>query len=1325
MKTRITRIKRLLFLLSTTGAIVLSDPAAARDFKYLTTRNGLSHNRVYSIAKDSDGLMWFSTGTGIDRYDGTTVKNYHLFKPDEERERIGRSNYVVADPDKHIWAFNGKGILFRYVPQNDTFEQKADISHLNSNLSLLGVCFSSSPLTLLYGSMGVLCYDRENDQLQGENLMPGIYVTQIIPVSGSQYAIGTADGLFMLELNSPTDYHLTPIEPERLNTRIQTLYYNASANRFYLGSFDGRIFRYDLSSGRLKQIGSVSSNAPIRDITEGLHHSLYIATDGMGITVMDTRTEKIIHRYIATENYTDGLSANSIYDIDIDDENRLWIATYIRGVCILDKNIPEFSCVSRQDGNRNSLHNNLVYSIMEDKDGDMWFGTDDGVSLYDSVTGHWYHLLNSQHSHNTRYKILSLCETDDGHIWAGGFACGATLIDKRTLRVKTTLQKISQAHHGSGLNHVYVIYQDSEGNLWFGGLHGRVIRYTPATDDYREYKTRNVNAINSFAGNIVIGTNRGIFMLNRSLNTFVPWPSENPDSPLLKSYINHLYPDGNKLWFSTEQGLGAYDTLQKKTSIYNRANGLVSDIVYAITKDSNGRIWASSDRGLSCVDYRTNSFLKFNVENGLKDDSFNTRAVYRTKDGKLWFGCYLGAIYFDPALAHKINVRTKLCFTDFRISYRSVFESDSKFQLKESINALSDLKLKYRQNTFSFAFTGINYTDASRIRYAWKLKGYDTQWMEQGGSPNANYANIPHGHYTFQVKALDSESGEILDYREIRIRISPPFWDSPVAWCLYLIVASMLTFAIYRIIHGRIERKHFAQKIRYFTDTAHEIKTPITLILGPLNKLAEETSLPPKDRDLLDIALKNTNKLSHFVNRLLDFQKAEMQMMQLVVSRHDAVSYMENRVAAFRLLAIQKQISLTFTNRLMQREVWFDPAKMETIVDNLLSNALKYSRAGDKIEVSLYPNEKETCWTVEIRDTGIGISPESQAHLFKRFYRADNALTSNESGSGIGLMLCQMLTRLMKGKITFESKLGEGSCFRLTFPYGNAHFKKGNITIAEPETVATSSNGHLPDKETPPSATPSAQNIPTLLVVEDNDDLRRFINHCMSPYYRVVEATDGNEALRMLPDVNPDLVLSDVMMPGMNGYDLCSRIKNNLETSHIPVILITVLDEKSDMIEGYNRGADNYVIKPFDATLLKMKIDNSIKSRRALSERLMRSIGGNQQVSLENELDNRFIREITQRLEENLTDSEYSIDHLCKDMALSRSSFYNKIKALTNQSPNDFIRIFRLNKAAQLLRSGVHNVNEVAYATGFSDVKYFSTIFKKHYGVSPSKYVQG
>ena len=1317
-------IKRLVFLLLAMGCIVLSDSVTARDFKYLTTRNGLSHNGVYSIARDGDGLMWFSTGVGVDRYDGTSIKNYRLFDSGEERERIGRFNYVVADPDQNIWAFNVKGSLFRYVPRRDAFERVIEVPHSSNNISLLGVCFSKDSLALLYGSFGVKCYDRKSNQIFGENLMPGIYVTKIQSISDSRYAVGAAEGFFLLDFSSPTDCRITRIEPVRLNTRIQTLYYSSSLDCLYLGTFDGKIFRYDLASGLLRQIGTLFSNTPIRDITEGLHHSLYIATDGMGIMVLDTRTEKIIRRYLSIENYASGLSANSIYDIDIDEENRLWIATYIRGICILDKNVPDFTYFSHQAGNPNSLHNNLVCGIMEDRHGDMWFGTDDGVSMYDSRTGKWHHLLNIRSDHDVRYKILALCEASEGQIWVGGFACGATLIDKRTLQVKTTLREISTAHHGSGLNHVYVIYRDSEGNLWFGGLHGRVIRYNPDTDDYREYKTRNVNAITSFGKDIVIATNRGLFMLNRQLNTFVQWPSENPDVPLLKSHINYLYADGSRLWFSTEQGLGVYDTVKKETTVYNRAEGLVSDIMYAITGDREGRVWVSSDRGLSCVDYRTNSCLNFSVRNGLRDDSFNTRAVCRARNGNLWFGCYLGAVTFDPLSVRKINVRTKLYFTDFRISYRSVFERDSKFRLTGSVNELSDIKLKYRQNTFSFSFTGVNYTDASRIRYAWRLEGYDDQWIEDASASWANYANIPHGRYVFQVKALDTELGETLDYREIRIRIAPPFYGSVWAWCLYLIVASMLTLGIYRVVRGRIERRYFAQKIRYFTDTAHEIKTPITLILGPLNKLSEETSLPPQDRDLLDMALKNTNKLSVFVNRLLDFQKAETQAMRLVVSRQDVVSYMENRVASFKLLAIQKQISLTFSSRLEQREVWFDPAKMETIVDNLLSNALKYSRAGDKVELLLYPDEKRKGWTLEVRDTGIGISPESQKQLFKRFYRADNALTSSESGSGIGLMLCRTLVCLMKGKISFESRLGEGSSFRVTFPYGNAHFKKNNVAILESETISTPVTD-LPSTETEgPVDSVVRPDVPTLLVVEDNDDLRRFITQCMSPYYRVVEAVDGNEALRILPEVKPDLVLSDVMMPGMNGYDLCSAIKTNLETSHIPVILTTVLDDKNDMVEGYNRGADNYVIKPFDATLLKMKIDNSIKSRRALSERLMRSIGGNQSVSLENELDNQFIQEITRRLEENLTDSDYSIDQLCKDLALSRSSFYNKIKALTNQSPNDFIRIFRLNKAAQLLRSGVHNVNEVAYATGFSDVKYFSTVFKKHYGMSPSKYIQ-
>ncbi len=463
MKVNAIGIKRLVFLLLAMGCIVLSDSVTARDFKYLTTRNGLSHNGVYSIARDGDGLMWFSTGVGVDRYDGTSIKNYRLFDSGEERERIGRFNYVVADPDQNIWAFNVKGSLFRYVPQRDAFERVIEVPHSSNNISLLGVCFSKDSLALLYGSFGVKCYDRKSNQIFGENLMPGIYVTKIQSISDSRYAVGAAEGFFLLDFSSPTDCRITRIEPVRLNTRIQTLYYSSSLDCLYLGTFDGKIFRYDLASGLLRQIGTLFSNTPIRDITEGLHHSLYIATDGMGIMVLDTRTEKIIRRYLSIENYASGLSANSIYDIDIDEENRLWIATYIRGICILDKNVPDFTYFSHQAGNPNSLHNNLVCGIMEDRHGDMWFGTDDGVSMYDSRTGKWHHLLNIRSDHDVRYKILALCEASEGQIWVGGFACGATLIDKRTLQVKTTLREISTAHHGSGLNHVYVIYRDSEG----------------------------------------------------------------------------------------------------------------------------------------------------------------------------------------------------------------------------------------------------------------------------------------------------------------------------------------------------------------------------------------------------------------------------------------------------------------------------------------------------------------------------------------------------------------------------------------------------------------------------------------------------------------------------------------------------------------------------------------------------------------------------------------------------------------------------------------------------------------------------------------------
>lgn len=620
--------------------------------------------------------------------------------------------------------------------------------------------------------------------------------------------------------------------------------------------------------------------------------------------------------------------------------------------------------------------------------------------------------------------------------------------------------------------------------------------------------------------------------------------------------------------------------------------------------------------------------------------------------------------------------------------------------------------------------SSINYDYPSNILYSWKLEGFYDQWSRPGNENIIHFTNLSPGEYTLHIRAVSNEDKRIvLEERTMKISIAQPIWLSFWAMLVYAIVLAVIAIITLRIIILRKQRKVSDEKIHFFINTAHDIRTPLTLIKAPLEEIREREALTKDGISNMNTALRNVNALLRLTTNLINFERADVYSSELYISEYELNTYLTETFNAFRPYASVKHINFTYESNFRYLNVWIDKEKMDSILKNIISNALKYTPENGSVHI--YASETNDSWNVEVNDTGIGIPANEQKKLFKIHFRGSNAINSKVTGSGIGLMLVWKLVHLHKGKINLSSVEHQGSSIKVSFPKDSKHFHKAHLATRTRE-LSTEQVPHVSPAEIYEKAKKQHdQNLQRLLIVEDNDELRNYLTHTLSDNYTIQTCSNGKEALTIVKEYMPELIISDIMMPEMRGDELCAAIKNDIETSHIPIILLTALNDEKNILEGLKIGADEYIVKPFNIGILKATIANLLTNRA-----LLKSKYANLEVSEEEEvspncatdLDWKFIATVKKSVEENIDNPAFNVDVLCNLLNMSRTSFYNKLKALTDQAPADYIRLIRLKRAAALLKTGQHSVTEISELTGFNDVKYFREVFKKHFKVSPSKY---
>lgn len=1295
---------------------------SAMSLRHIDMKNGISSYRVFQLEKDTMGFVWMVTPKGLDRFDGNQIRNYKLIA-NHKVEECKPATKMTRDRAGYIWVGLSNGMVFRYDKTLDDFILDIDLlkQFPSDGLQLHSIFFDSSNRLWLCTNRGLYIRDTQ-DKLhyiaEYEEGYPGI----VCEVSPELFYIGCRQGVFLVKYTE--DLHFSILETNastRQCGKVGTLL--MQGQQLYIGTASKGLFVYNRETGCCSSFHPDIPNKSIRALKVLPDSTLLVGTDGAGIYCIDSRNNKITRSYIADINneHTD-LSSNGVYTILVDEFSRIWVGTFTNGVNVIEYSSPTTTCwLKHEYRNNNSLANNCVNAVFEDSQGKWWFGHNDGVSVLDPDTRQWKHYLNDQ---KDKIVIISLAEDCHNRIWAGSYGKGAFCIDTRNGQVTSYRKRAEDGIKGLYTDYIYGLYAD-EDDLWLGGLDGGITQYNLSTDTYKYHNIDGVSSMKAINDSILIcGTPYGFSLMNKRTGVFKRYASF--EGAISGKSVRSIYVENkNSVWMATEgDGLICFHPSGEKVETYTTAQGLPSDYLVKIENDEEGRLWCTTETEIFYLDLQSKKIVSMNDYLGIEQIGY-TGGSTKTRDGYIIFGTVDGVVYFRPFERPNIQAYSKTIFTDFRIFYNTVKAGTQGSVLKQSINETKSIVMDYNQNTFAFAFSSINFKYPNQVEYAYKLEGFDKDWNITD-SKMVNYTNIAPGHYVFRLQSQDKDTHMIIDERSIEIDIRPPFWKSGWAMGLYALLILLFVYFIVQYARSRITKHNSIEKIQFFINVAHDIRTPITLIKGPLSDLEENEQFTERGREALELANKNVDRLYQMISKLLDFQKADLSALRLIISKNELNSYIKEKISQFKIEAYHKQIQLITEIELEENfHVWFDREKMDRILNNLLSNAIKYTPEAGTVVVTVGQHDKK--WYITIKDSGIGIPQSEQKYLFKRFFRAKNAINSRETGSGIGLLLVQKLVALHKGNISFTSQEGVGTEFKVTFNKGDRYYHPNRCHKSYLPNHASKVEV-IEEKDNSTHATEVIDTVSTteekscILIVEDNNEMRLFLKNSLNKEYRIIEATDGDEVEEHLQEWAPDLIVSDIMMQRMNGDMLARRLKSSVETSHIPIILLTALSDKDNIIKGLDEGADDYITKPFDMSVLKARLRNLLRNRKKLQSAVSSCSPDQSEIVYDNPLDKEFMKRIDALIEEHLDDSEYSVNGLCRDIGMSRSSLFNKIKALTGQGPNDYSRFIRLRHAAELLMKKQYNVSEVATLTGFGDPKYFSTAFKKQFGQSPSKY---
>ena len=1162
-------------------------PTPAYQVRHIGLAEGLDNMRVFSILQDRNDVMWIATKNGVNRYNGCVMKVYQLSSDRVYSNAAGRIFSLRQDGDT-LYAYDNKGNIYRYSSAWDHFEHVVSLSKwFRDYLKLNDLYIDRHHRLWLATRNGLYCYDHGHVSLAG----PTQEVNVITADNHGRLFIATASAvLVQFGKRWKTLSGLEGME-------AQSLYFDAPAQRLWVGSLVQGIRVYDFKAHRVDvAITQPQIQHPVRAITPLGQETMLVGVDGEGVYAFDRRKLQGRLLFNVSDDTRNALGGNGIYAVVVDCQHNIWVGSYTGGVDLAMPRWSGYQLFRHEYKDSNSLLDNGVNAVCATADGTLWFGTNLGLSAYHPASGRWTHSLQGR-------VVVALCPSGNGGVWAGTYGNGVFAVNV----AGTATATYSRSLGNLSAEYITSLACDHLGHLWVGAIDGSLSCIV--NGKAHDLPIREVECLTAIGGKMAVGTTAGFCIVDTRSWLFERYftPSDFGDKDIC-CFINAIIADGNgAFWLGTDGGgIYHYDTLTKKYWQISTRQGLPSNSIAGICHGAQGLLMVSTDRGLCTFDGRTRRVRQLSTYEGL-DQEYNRMACWQLPKGKLLFGGNDGGVLLSPAAVLPSHYTAQLRVTS--ILPRHIYDMLCEGRIS----------LPYAQNSFTVDFECINYRFQHDIRYEYFLEGYDKQWIMMQRLQSLRYTNVPSGSYTLHIRALSRTDGRVIDAKDIPLVIQRPWWNSFLAWTAYLLIVLSLVYLVWRWYRDRLESRYYNEKISFFVNTAHDIRTPLSLVLAPLDDMVKDSTLSASSARYLSIARRNGAKLLKMITGLLDFQKIDQQSSEPNVQKMALKPLLEQQVARFALLAGEKQ----------------DPMMADKLFDNLISNAIKYTGEGGHVHLKAWQQCGET--VISVADDGMGIPESDQRHIFRSFYRASNGINSKQMGSGLGLMLCRRLVEMHHGKLTFTSKEQVGTTFYVHLPAdGNRYFPEAAEQDEQrsKEDVATGTALSLEDSVTDARPDSINQNVlkdniaedkqvkagesqpldeegdgndkDTILFVDDNTELLQYLRMSFSGNYHIITKESAEAALDYLREGTCDIVVSDVMMGGMDGNELCRRLKENADTAWLPVILLTAKVGKDFMIEGLDKGADDYISKPFDTDILAKKIRNVIDNRRRLSKYYLR-----------------------------------------------------------------------------------------------------------------------
>jgi signal transduction histidine kinase/ligand-binding sensor domain-containing protein/DNA-binding response OmpR family regulator len=1308
---------------------------------------------VNCIYEDSQGFIWFGTEDGLNKYDGYT---FEVFRYDPVVPTSISDNAIIdIIEDKNngnlliatmggLMLFDRSLNIFRSV-----FDNELQLSP-DRNFDINKLCLDADGNLLVATSHGLYYFNLVEEKLihyyshspESENSIGDPLVYTIMKASNDRIWLGHVKGVDILDLSSNT---IDQIDLEIEIPDVKTIFEDHEGG-VWIGSDNSGLYYFPEPSNERffhfsRETGEIMGNR-IYGIVEKPDDSFLIISRDDGLYEYNKREDQF-SRYIPDIHDRNSINSKALISIYQSSSGIIWIGTYNSGVNYIDNRRKKFEHF-RVDFRETGMFNNNVRAFCEDSDGYIWIGTKEGggLSRFDRESKSFKNIKKSENPYGLRDDyVLSICELDADRLLIGTLREGLAIFRKDSERFSYFRHDPSDPNSLSS-NRVYFVFKDLDGLIWVGGYRDLQL-FNPETGEFSTIDgIHDPKCILQYNERYLwIGTrNNGLFQYDKERKSYKVYrfASDNPNS-IPNNDVFAISMDKNRdLWVGTKRGLCRINLTTDSISRYFENDGLASNWVCGIEIDDQDNLWISTVNGLSKYDVKLKEFYNYDVRDGLQSNEFEPFVSLKTSDGYLLFG---GRNGFNMFLPENITDNTNIppiIITGFQLFNEEVPVGQPGSPLHQHISRTHNIELKYNQSAFSFKYSALNFTSPEKNQYSYILHGFDKDWIDAGTSRTAVYTNIPPGSYTFQVIGSNNDGYWNKEGATLDIEITPPPWKSDLAYLLYIIILAGLFLLIRRILISRIEQRKMLEferkdkeriqelnqiKLRFFTNISHEFRTPLTLISDPLEKLLSYQDENEEKRYLLKIMRSNVKRLLLLINELMDFRKAEQEKLRLHIAKHDPVKFINEIIHCFEENALSKNISINFKYDLKGRsDFWFDKAIIDKVIFNLMSNAMKYSPHGGRIILDMFPDGDFLY--ISVSDSGKGISKKEIEGIFERFYRVEEPQKLDLYGTGIGLAFSKKLLSAHKGDIEVESMVNIGSKFTIHFPFAPDFYEKDEMVKSQAgvehnkKSLSQYKLEQIEQKKVPDD---DGLNREKILIVEDNIEMRNYLVKNFS-YLRVLEAENGLEGYRIAIKELPDIIVSDVMMPEMNGIELCDKLKKQLATSHIPVVLLTAKSEVVHKIEGLETGADAYIEKPFEMEYLEAVIKNLLKQRENLKKRFssepdidLSELGLSTQ-------ERKFIEKTRSIIDANLGNPDFSVESLGMELGLSRSQLFRKFKTLYELKPSELIKTERLKKSKELLASKDFNINEVANLTGFKSSSYFITSFKRFYGKTPKEY---